>query len=191
MTSFSEEALTLDDLPPLTIQGRMAYGLCLVEQAVLKQDIRLPAIRQALDDLWGSVSSEFMSDWYESLKSKNRGEDTYAILSHIEVLDYGGNPQWKLPDASPLLGIDIRILQMIDAAHSIVEEYMYGAVEPGAPECIACVNKILDLGRDFDLRLPPASLFRNYVKRSEAENHVWGDTFSPEPFRVWLWQEFG
>ena len=53
-----EDALTLGGLAPLTIRGRMAYGLCLVEQAVLKQGAGIPQISQLLNDLWAFVSMD-------------------------------------------------------------------------------------------------------------------------------------
>lgn len=152
-------------LKRISITGRMALAVTVLETVRDQLDLRSPGLDGVLDRFWRFVDgSAELSDW---------DDETRAAIGEITDVLFGHRSE--LPAGSAFRGLPRFVMEMIYHTAEIGGANMYGGTGSYSPATYAHIMAVLEAALSHGFAIPPLKRFR---ASRFSEEDGWG---APRP----------
>ncbi|MGN6647685.1 MAG: hypothetical protein ACTHJT_14280 [Cytophaga sp.] len=178
----------MNEFSDITIRGRMAFGICCIENSIRKFGFEDLDWSLLFNFLWRYPSAPEIKDlakWAEQegecrpfcvLENKPYKELYFEFLTEEQFLKF-----------RKLYGqVNHEICALIDLTIQIGTQALYGGVRDGSPATLDYLEQIKIILHSNGIEEPAIAFFKEFCFRQTAENDwkVWGDKIAIEKLKL-------
>ena len=156
----------------MSIRGRVAYGICCLQNTLIWADASTEEWHLILDHLWEFTESENIEEWFYSTAEYlpeyvldnvpfHKRENEYVSQSFNDYL------------ATIYRKTNPIIYKIMDAIFMAGTIEMYGSIVDGGQQSLSHIIRLIDIMKSNNIPLPDYSIFKKFTGS-------WGRTFSRE-----------